>query len=252
MYYVIIIYYFTAPFQLTIEERFPDTICDECINKIDQINEFSNKVKENEQTLESYAQNGTLESYYRSLKNGFPNKHENKHLEVTDDVRNDSELLTLKGNEDTDFIQTKNTDFKVEDTMNNDFEISINNSMDGEDDSGASNFHNHPEDATELVKNTFREVIEIKESTKTVLDQYSCLTCSKTCETHVDLREHYNKEHTNKNNKITEPTYTKTIINGKVMYKCDVCSKIYSKKYLNRHLLFHKGVRPYVCRLCCK
>ncbi|KAJ8707483.1 hypothetical protein PYW08_010735 [Mythimna loreyi] len=84
------------------EDAFPNKLCKECFKEISQIIKFCLKVRDNENKLQKYLKNGTLQDYYSKII-------ENYDMEIQNVLREPKiEIITIKNEDISDDIDFEN------------------------------------------------------------------------------------------------------------------------------------------------
>lgn len=234
------------------------------MNKIKELNEFCTIVKENEEKLQHHLENGSLTDYFVNLirvkeENSINNTY-NEEIIKYDGSRNNEIIIASINDqhceENVKEVFHKLEAVKEEELVNNSFNDSFYSSEEEDNVTLSSIKEEKEQKKTENKIN--RKNPKTSKNNKSdkckenFIGQFNCLTCDEICESHEKLREHYKTSHTKKSDNKTEPTYTEKVENGKTMYKCGSCEKVYAKKYIKRHTYYHTNERPYVCKLCGK
>lgn len=263
-------------FQISIDESLPNQLCKECVNKIEQLDEFCTRIKENEIKLHHYLGNGTLQDYYLKLTNDIHVKEEkydsiifceSKYL-INEDYYDNGVLeedIRIEKREDNKSINFDECDnMKIETsaddcnktTCSSDDEITLSSIKKDKETNAPVKASKKIEKVRPEKSSNIKNIKEANINTDLKTDnvkQFTCLTCHKLCDSQTELIKHYHNEHMNKTHITVKHKYTETEIEGNITYKCDSCDKTCkNKKDIIKHFAVHNEERPLICTPCGK
>ncbi|CAH2060984.1 unnamed protein product, partial [Iphiclides podalirius] len=234
---------------IIINNSLPQTICRPCVEKIEDVNIFRQKIIQNQNILLKWL------------------KDDNK-----DGTVDDNEHAKLENKENEILIENSNIKLELnehvtkENSSPSKYELGDNGEkMDSEDDNislsmikiSQGNKADSNQNEKHPISTSNNESNEKSNGQLEIYTNFPCLTCYKVTGSHIELLRHYNEEHKHADKLLEGKTSTEekykavTSDDGSIQYKCSSCEKLFdSKRKINRHTISHIEDRPFLCKLC--
>ncbi|XP_050357120.1 zinc finger protein 615-like [Nymphalis io] len=253
-------------------KELPNKICYPCVNKVQEIHIFHQKIYQNELILQKKLNDILCDSsknisdikqenelYYDENDFNNVNKETNKEKASVFEINVKSELLENKLiNEDSYAISNvSHSENSLNIAIDNVKIKKSNGKCINEQESNCGSVDDIQLKVLKENKNTITELTKINDTKR-----YMCLTCFKVFHNQRELLRHYQtielEKYNEKNIEIKEkiePVKYQSFVSedGTLMYKCERCYKKYIHKvFIERHIKSHIEKRPFLCKLCGK
>ncbi|XP_026492921.2 zinc finger protein ZFP2-like [Vanessa tameamea] len=254
-------------------KELPNKICYPCVNKVQDIHAFHQKINQNELILQNNL-NGILhvasknisdikqenELYYDENDSSNINKESNKEKISVFELNLKPELLDTTSkliNNDIEDSNAISYELRSENSLNIDTDVKLKKSNDKCRSESEPNCVIGDDVPLKENRNTIKPLSKIDESKR-----YMCLTCFEVFLNQRELLRHYqtielekfNEKNIEVDDKI-EPIKYQSFMSedGTLMYKCERCYRKYiHKAFIERHIKSHIEKRPFLCKLCGK